>query len=84
MEPRRRIMLLLAVAVFTLGWAHGIDAQHTPAGDFVWALHVSIAPAWFDPGENGGLIRVGYRVAEHTINSIPLHPGPAFQNIRLK
>jgi peptide/nickel transport system substrate-binding protein len=31
-----------------------------------------------------GLTGVGYRVAEHTINSIPLHPGPAFENIRLK
>jgi peptide/nickel transport system substrate-binding protein len=31
-----------------------------------------------------GLQGVGPRVAEHTINSIPLHPGPAFQNIRLK
>ena len=31
-----------------------------------------------------GLIGVGPWVAEHTINSIPLHPGPAFQNIRLK
>ena len=25
-------------------------------GDLVWALHVSISPSWFDPGENGGLI----------------------------
>jgi len=31
-----------------------------------------------------GLTGVGYRVAEHTINSISLHPGPAFENIRLK
>src|SRR5215831_9346837 len=31
-----------------------------------------------------GLTGVGPRVAEHTINSIPLHAGPAFQNIRLK
>jgi peptide/nickel transport system substrate-binding protein len=31
-----------------------------------------------------GLTGVGYRVAEHTINSIPLHPGPAFEDIRLK
>jgi peptide/nickel transport system substrate-binding protein len=31
-----------------------------------------------------GLTGVGTRVAEHTINSIPLHPGPAFENIRLK
>lgn len=56
MRNRRRLILLLAVAVFTLGFAHGIDAQHKPEGELVWALHVSIAPAWFDPGENGGLI----------------------------
>ena len=24
--------------------------------ELVWALHVSISPSWFDPGENGGLI----------------------------
>ena len=30
------------------------------------------------------LIGVGPRVAEHTINSIPLHPYPAFEDIRLK
>jgi peptide/nickel transport system substrate-binding protein len=27
---------------------------------------------------------VGPRLAEHTINSIPLHPGPAVEDIRLK
>lgn len=31
-----------------------------------------------------GLVGVGPRVAEHTINSIPLHPGPAFEDIQLK
>ena len=31
-----------------------------------------------------GLIGVGSRVAEHTINSIPLHPGASYENIRLK
>jgi peptide/nickel transport system substrate-binding protein len=31
-----------------------------------------------------GLTGIGARVAEHTINSIPLHPGPAYENIRLK
>jgi peptide/nickel transport system substrate-binding protein len=31
-----------------------------------------------------GLIGVGPRVAEHTINSIPVHPFPAFEDIRLK
>ena len=31
-----------------------------------------------------GLVGVGPRVAEHTINSIPLHPGPALEDVRLK
>jgi peptide/nickel transport system substrate-binding protein len=31
-----------------------------------------------------GLQGVGPRVAEHTINSIPLHPGPALEDIPLK
>jgi hypothetical protein len=53
---RRRSILLLVVTVLTLAWVHGIGAQHKPAGEFVWALHVTIAPAWFDPAENGGLI----------------------------
>jgi peptide/nickel transport system substrate-binding protein len=30
------------------------------------------------------LVGVGPRVAEHTINSIPLHPSPALEDIRLK
>jgi peptide/nickel transport system substrate-binding protein len=53
---RRRIALLLVATTLTLGWAHGVDAQHQPAGELVYAMHVTIAPAWFDPAENGGLI----------------------------
>jgi hypothetical protein len=53
---RRRIMLLPLVTVLMLGWAHGIGPQPKPSGELVWAMHVTIAPARFDPGENGGLI----------------------------
>lgn len=31
-----------------------------------------------------GLVGVGARVAEHTINSIPMHPYPAFEDVKLK
>jgi peptide/nickel transport system substrate-binding protein len=31
-----------------------------------------------------GLIAVGPRVAEHTINSIPMYPFPAYEDVRLK
>jgi peptide/nickel transport system substrate-binding protein len=53
---RRQILLLLVVAVLTLGWAQGTGAQHQPVGELVYAMHVTIPPAWFDPAENGGLI----------------------------
>jgi peptide/nickel transport system substrate-binding protein len=53
---RRQILLLLVAAVLTLGWAHGTGAQHQPVGELIYAMHVTIPPAWFDPAENGGLI----------------------------
>jgi peptide/nickel transport system substrate-binding protein len=53
---RCRMALLLVGAVLALGWAHGVGAQTKPAGELVWAMHVTIAPAWFDPAEQGGLI----------------------------
>jgi hypothetical protein len=31
-----------------------------------------------------GLIGVGARIAEHTINDIPVHPYPAFEEVKLK
>ena len=53
---RRQILLLFVAAVLTLGWAHGTGAQHQPVGELIYAMHVTIPPAWFDPAENGGLI----------------------------
>src|SRR5215831_6716263 len=53
---RRHLILLLVGAALTLGWTHRVGAQTKPTGELVWALHVTIAPAWFDPAENGGLI----------------------------
>ncbi|MBI3325576.1 MAG: ABC transporter substrate-binding protein [Nitrospinae bacterium] len=50
-QPCHRITLLLVVGALMLGWAHGLDAQSRPAGELVWAWHVTIAPAWFDPAE---------------------------------
>lgn len=51
-----RVALWLASALLMLGWSHGVNAQPKPSGEIVWAWHVTIAPAWFDPAENGGLI----------------------------
>ena len=31
-----------------------------------------------------GLIAIGPRVAEHTVNSIPMYPFPSYEDVRLK
>lgn len=31
-------------------------AGAVPEGTLTWAVHISIAPAWFDPGEHAGII----------------------------
>jgi peptide/nickel transport system substrate-binding protein len=46
-----RLLWLLVVGALTLGWAPLAPAQPRPAGEIVWAWHVTIAPAWFDPAE---------------------------------
>ena len=46
------------------GWAlwHGWPARHhalaqkeTPTGQLTWAMHITLAPTWFDPAETGAL-----------------------------
>ncbi len=46
---RRHTVLLLTVAVLTLGVTQGVAGQPAPAGEAVMAWHVTIAPTWFDP-----------------------------------
>ena len=46
---------------------------------------LTVARAMFAPiMDLRALHGIGPRVAEHTINSIPLHPGPAVEDIRLR
>ena len=53
---RRGLVLLLVVTVLALGWVERSAAQPQSAAELTWAMHVTIAPAWFDPAETGGLI----------------------------
>src|SRR4029450_7651499 len=76
----RRGIMLLAVAVLTLGWSNSIGAQARSAGELVWAMHVTIALAWFDPAENGGLITpFGILYALHDALVCPM-PGEKIGN----
>jgi peptide/nickel transport system substrate-binding protein len=47
------------------GWAtwHGWPSRHlamaqkgTPTGQMTWAMHITLAPTWFDPAETAGII----------------------------
>src|SRR5439155_4634790 len=41
--------LLLTLCAFT-------SVAAAPEGQLTWAVHVSLAPAWFDPAETAGII----------------------------
>jgi peptide/nickel transport system substrate-binding protein len=49
----RRVLVLVAVALATILSPPDIAAQ--PQGQLTYAMHVTIAPAWFDPAENTGI-----------------------------
>ena len=45
---------LIAALLLTLSaWSSAVAA---PEGQLTWAVHVSLAPAWFDPAETVGII----------------------------
>jgi len=48
---KHRVGLLCVVVVILVGLAYGARAQPQPAGELVIAMHVTLAPAWFDPAE---------------------------------
>src|SRR4029450_11715240 len=52
-QSARPLALLLAAALLALVHA---PAAATPEGQLTWAVHVSLAPAWFDPAETAGII----------------------------
>jgi peptide/nickel transport system substrate-binding protein len=55
MDARRRISILIVVLTLLIGLApHPAAAQ----AQMTWAVHISLAPVWFDPGEHTGIITV--------------------------
>src|SRR5262245_3885854 len=47
---------VVALALALLVASPAPRAAGAPEGQMTWAVHVSIAPAWFDPGEHPGII----------------------------
>ena len=48
---KHRMFLLIGMLVGTLGLLQHAQAQSTPAGELVYAMHVTLSPSWFDPAE---------------------------------
>ena len=52
-------------------------ARATPEGQMTWAVHVSIAPTWFDPGEHPGIVTsmmIFYALHDALVKPMPGKP----------
>jgi peptide/nickel transport system substrate-binding protein len=51
---RRGVIALSALGIAAAGQRAALAAS--PDGQLIWAVHVSLAPTWFDPAETPGMI----------------------------
>ena len=51
---RRGLLALSALGIAATGQRAALAAS--PEGQLVWAVHISLAPTWFDPAETPGMI----------------------------
>ena len=72
-----RIRAITLAALFALGpWAAAQSAA-APEGQMTWAVHVSLAPSWFDPAETQGVIvpfMILYALHDALVNPMPGQP----------
>src|SRR5215467_14234586 len=54
MRHVRGLFASLVIVAITAGASP--SAADAPAGQMTWAVHVSLAPTWFDPAETSGII----------------------------
>src|SRR5213593_4210226 len=71
-----RILLAasLIVATTLLGAS---PASAAPEGQMTWAVHVSLAPTWFDPAETSGIITpfmILYALHDAVVKAMPGNP----------
>src|SRR5262245_14626452 len=52
----RTMTLVAVIGVALLALAHHAPADAAPSGQMTWAVHISLAPTWFDPAETPSLI----------------------------
>src|SRR6266540_4079018 len=65
------------VVTLTLSVLAPASAVAAPEGQLTWAVHVSLAPTWFDPAETSGIITpfmVLYALHDALAKPMPGHP----------
>jgi peptide/nickel transport system substrate-binding protein len=71
MNARWRLPILIAILSLLIGLAPRPAAAQT---QMTWAVHISLAPVWFDPGEHTGIItvmKVLYAVHDAMVKPMP-------------
>jgi peptide/nickel transport system substrate-binding protein len=74
-RPARSHVLFLAAALL-VALVHA-PASAAPEGQLTWAVHVSLAPSWFDPAETTGIITPFmflYAMHDALVKSMPGNP----------
>ena len=69
---KRSLVVWFVAMALTLGLGHRVAAQ--PKGEIVLALHVTMAPAWFDPEEMPAQITpfiIGYTLHDALVRALP-------------
>ena len=73
------LVVWCVLTALTVGLVHSVVAE--PKGEVVFALHVTIAPAWFDPAEMPAQITpfiIGYTLHDALVRALPgVRMGPA-------
>src|SRR5262245_261580 len=81
---RRRFLSAASGAAGVLAWHQSwphlptaLAQKGAPSGQMTWAIHVTIAPVWFDPGETTGVITpFMFLYAVHDALVKPMPDGP--------
>jgi len=69
--------LLAATALGLVAGAPSMAPAAAPSGQLTWGIHVSLAPAWFDPAETQGIITpymVLYALHDAMVKAMPGQP----------